>query len=240
VEPLAHVVGAGAAGLEGAEDVWASLVARQPAGICHRDYQRHLRVVDGAPHRIRDGARHDAGEHRHLLLLDQLAHFREPNVGLRLVVLYDQLDLAAGDAIAALVERELHADELQLAEHRERALERVHHADLDRHLRGGGLSPSGRDPRRAEYQGDRGDGAGRAQDLLLGPSSGRATDRGPRGASRYPAPRGPCGRYAVAGPRAGTAITGQSSSTPRWSASASTAWIVCTSWRAASTLSSTA
>ena len=47
-------------------------------------------------------------------------------------------------------------------------------------------------------------------------------------------------RYIRAGSRAGTATTGTSSSTPCWSAWASTASMVFTSWRAASTLSSTA
>src|SRR5437867_5912752 len=49
----------------------------------------------------------------------------------------------------------------------------------------------------------------------------------------------PLRRYAD-GPRLGVATTGRSSSTPRWSACASTASMVFTSWRAASTLSSTA
>src|SRR5207245_6948546 len=47
-----------------------------------------------------------------------------------------------------------HSDELQLAEDRERPLERVHDADLDRRLRGGGLRPAGRDPRRGETDRD--------------------------------------------------------------------------------------
>jgi len=106
--------------------------------------------VDGAPHRIGDGAAHDAGEDGDALLLDELADLCQTHVGLRLVVLHDQLHFTPGDAVAALIEREPHPDELQLAEDRERPLERVHDADLDRRLRGGGLRPAGRDPRRGE------------------------------------------------------------------------------------------
>src|SRR5207249_2239299 len=112
------------------------------------------------------------------------------HVRLRLVVLHDQLHLAPGDAVAALVERELHADELQLAEYRERALERVHHADLDRRLRSWALRPAGSDPGRDQAGADR-DGDGElAHTSSLGHCRDAPIDRAARGES-VPAPRGP-------------------------------------------------
>ena len=98
------------------------------------DQQRDFLGVDVVLHGDGRGGEHDADHGVHAVLLGQLADLGDRDVRADLIVLHDQLELAAAELAAGLRVEELGAVDDVLGEAREDAGDRREHADLDRRL----------------------------------------------------------------------------------------------------------
>src|SRR6266545_3179289 len=134
IDPLAEGMGGLRAAPADANDVRAALALGDVFRGDDGEDGRHLLAVRVRRDSIADRGGERADQQVDALALDEAARLGEARGGLPLVILGDQLDLAAGQAPALLLEEELHAVGHVLAIGGQWARLRQEKADLDRPL----------------------------------------------------------------------------------------------------------
>ena len=135
--------------VRGDEEVRVALLAGEVRGAGIRRDQDRAAVGHRLHHRDQDVGEHRADHEIDLVALDERLGLADRDVGLELVVLHDQLDLAPAELAAERLQRELEAVALLHAERRGRARQRGQDADLELVLRGGLRGDRGQAPQRS-------------------------------------------------------------------------------------------
>jgi hypothetical protein len=115
----------------GAEQIGIAIPGDGVGAGAGDDVERLL-LLGVVEHRERDIAGLHADDHVDLVAFDQLLGLLQPDLRIELVVLLDDLDLAAADGPADAVEEQVHAVEIVLGGIGDRAGEGIEVAELDR------------------------------------------------------------------------------------------------------------
>ena len=124
-----------AAGPAGADDPLAAATLGEVVRRHHRVHRRNLLRIDVRGERVPARREQRPRQQMHAIRFHQLPRLRQRHRWNSLVVFDDELNLAATDAVADLVQQEQEAIEDVAAVLRERARQRHDEADLDRSCR---------------------------------------------------------------------------------------------------------